>query len=82
MPNANQNPGIDPKYLSIPIIAVVQGSFYAANWLILANFDPNFVIPEISVKQVRKHLACMLGGFGQAFLDCLSSTDLLRLCPF
>ncbi len=40
---------------------VFQGSFYAANWLILANFDPNFVIPEINVNQVRKDLACMLG---------------------
>ncbi len=44
-----------------------QGSFYAANWLILANFDPNFVIPEISVNQVRKDLACMLGGSGRLF---------------
>ncbi len=49
-----------------------QGSFYAANWLILANFDPNFVIPEISVNQVRKYLACMLGGSGRIFLTaCL-----------
>ncbi len=31
-----------------------QGSFYTANWLILANFDPNLVIPEISVNQVRQ----------------------------
>ncbi len=44
-----------------------QGSFCAANWLILANFDPNFVIPEISVNQVRKDLACMLGGSGRPF---------------
>ena len=42
-----------------------QGSFYAANWLILANFDPNFVIPETSVNQVRKDLSCMLGGSGR-----------------
>ncbi len=45
-----------------------QGSFYAANWLILANFDPNFVIPEISVKQVRKDSSCMLGGSGRLFM--------------
>ncbi len=43
------------------IFARTQGSFYAANWLILANFDPNFVISEISVNQVRKDLACMVG---------------------
>ncbi len=46
----------------------MQGSFYAANWLILANFGPNFVIPEISVNTVRKDLACMLGGSGRLFL--------------
>ncbi len=46
----------------------LQGSFYAANWLIFANFDPNFVIPEISVIQVRKDLACMLGGSGRLFM--------------
>ncbi len=45
-----------------------QESFYAANWLILANFDPNFVIPEISVNQVRKYLAYMLGGSGRLFM--------------
>ncbi len=45
-----------------------QGSFYAANWLILAKFDPNFVIPETSVNQVRNDLACMLGGSGRLFL--------------
>ncbi len=47
---------------------VKQGSFYAANWLILANFDPNFVIPETSVNQVRKDLACMLGCSGRLFM--------------
>ncbi len=31
-----------------------QGCDCAANWLILANSDPNFVISEISVNQVRK----------------------------
>ncbi len=31
-----------------------QGCDCAANWLILANYDPNFVISEISVNQVRK----------------------------
>ncbi len=31
-----------------------QGCDCAANWLILANFDPNFFISEISVNQVRK----------------------------
>ncbi len=45
-----------------------KGSFYAANWLILANFDPNFVIPEISANQVRKDLACMQGGSGRIFM--------------
>ncbi len=45
-----------------------SGSFYAANWLILSNFDPNFVIPEISVNQMRKDLACMLGGSGRLFM--------------
>ncbi len=50
-----------------------QGSFYAASWLILANFDPHFVIPEISLNQVRKDLACMLGGSGRLFLTvCLA----------
>ena len=32
----------------------IQGCDCAANWLILANSDPNFVISEISVNQVRK----------------------------
>ncbi len=45
----------------------IQGSFYTANWLILANFDPNFVIPEISVNQMRKDIACMLQGTGRLF---------------
>ncbi len=45
-----------------------QGSFYAANWLILVNFDPNFIIPEISVNQVRKDLACILGGSVRIFV--------------
>ncbi len=31
-----------------------QGCDCAANWLILTNSDPNFVISEISVNQVRK----------------------------
>ncbi len=30
----------------------VHGTFCTANWLILANFDPNFVTPTISVNQV------------------------------
>ena len=38
-----------------------------ANWLILASFDPNFIISEISVNQMRKYLACMLGGSGRFF---------------
>ncbi len=33
---------------------LIHGTFCAANWLILANFDQNFVTPEISVNQVRK----------------------------
>ncbi len=33
---------------------IQQGCDCAANWLILANSDPNFVITEISVNQVRK----------------------------
>ncbi len=32
----------------------LQGCDCAANWLILANSDANFVISEISVNQVRK----------------------------
>ncbi len=32
----------------------LQGCDCAANWLILANSDQNFVISEISVNQVRK----------------------------
>ncbi len=32
----------------------IHGTFYAANWLILANFDPKFVTHEISVNQLRK----------------------------
>ncbi len=39
-----------------------QGWFNAANWQILANSDPNFVIPEISVNQVKKMLAYVGGG--------------------
>ena len=49
-------------------LVCAQGSFYPANWLILADFDPNFVIREISVNQVRKYLACMLGGSGRLFM--------------
>ncbi len=33
---------------------MLQGCDCAANWLILAKSDPNFVISEISVHQVRK----------------------------
>ncbi len=39
-------------HLSEPNIQ--QGCDCAANWLLLANSDPNFVISEISVNQVRK----------------------------
>ena len=42
--------------------------FYAANWLILASFDPNFVTPEISVNQVKEDSAFMLGGSGRLFM--------------
>ncbi len=45
-----------------------QGSFYAANWLILANFDPNFVTPEVGVNQVKEDSACILGGSGRLFM--------------
>ena len=33
---------------------LIHGTFCAANWLILANFDPNFVTLEISGNKVRK----------------------------
>ncbi len=39
-----------------------HGTFCAANWLILANFDPNFVTPEISVNQVKKCWPICWGG--------------------
>ncbi len=48
-------------YRKTIIYSESKGSFYTGNWLILANFDTNFVIPEISVNQVRKDLACILG---------------------
>ena len=48
-----------------------QGSFYAANWLILANSDPKFVIPEISVNLVRKDLT--IGGSGRLFMTACSA---------
>ncbi len=38
----------------------VQGCDFAANWLILASSDPNFVMSEISVNQMRK-LSSALG---------------------
>ena len=59
-----------------------QGSFYAANWLILANFDPNFVIPEISVNQVRKYLVCMLGGSGRLFMTACPAPIYFTLVRF
>ncbi len=42
-------------------VNISQGWFYAANWQILANFEPNFVTPEISVNQVKNLLAYMWG---------------------
>ncbi len=36
------------------ILVLKQGCDCAANWLILANSDPNFVISEIRVNQVGK----------------------------
>ncbi len=61
----------------------MQGSFYPANWLNLANFDSNFVIPEISVNQVRKDLACMLGGSGRLFMTvCLALIYFAHLAEF
>ncbi len=56
-------------FLYVCLSVCDQGSFYAANWLKLANFYPNFVIPEIGVNQVRKALACMLGGSGRLFMS-------------
>ena len=55
--------------LHLCCLSCSQGWFYAANWLILANFDPNFVIPQISVLS-EKMLAHVQGGpysQGQAF---------------
>ncbi len=69
------------RYTTTSVMSVAQRSFYAANWLILANFDPNFVIPEISVNQVRKKFSLYAGRFWQAFHHCLSGTYLLCLCP-
>ena len=42
------------RKLSARELLELQGCDCAANWLILANSDPNFVISEISVNQVRK----------------------------
>ena len=38
-----------------------QGWSYAANWQILANFDPNFVTLEICANQV-KNVGLHVGG--------------------
>ncbi len=61
------------------MVTSMQGSFYAANWLILANFDPNFVTPKISVNQVKKRFSLYAGGFWQTFHDCLSCSA--RMIP-
>ena len=50
----------------------MQGTFYAANWLILANFDSDSVISEISVNQVRNGSAYVLGGPDMHFFEHLS----------
>ena len=50
-------------------ITLNQGCDCAANWLILANSDPNFVISEISVNQVRKCLPAR----GLGYLCCYGS---------
>ena len=46
--------GIEPTVFIIWVSLCDQGCDCAANWLILANSDPNFVITEISVNQVTK----------------------------
>ena len=47
---------------------ILQGSFYAANWLILPNCIQILSSLEISVNQVRKDLACMLWGSSRLFM--------------
>ncbi len=58
----------------------LQGWFYAANWQILANFDKNFVIPEISVNQVKKMLVFMLGGGGYEVLTAQDGPFKIKNC--
>ncbi len=47
------------------------GTFYAINWLISANFDSNFIIPEINVNQMIKGSAYLLGPITGQMIDLL-----------
>ncbi len=55
MPKVNYFKIIKYSCGELPLLfCIVQGCDCAANWLIVANSDPSFVISEISVNQVRK----------------------------
>ncbi len=65
------------------VVTLSQGWFYAANWLILANFDQNFVIPWISVNQVRKCWSICRGVLTakERPFKCQKCSSFRGLCP-
>ncbi len=77
----SENARLQDQSKMLRLHRTIQGWFYAANWQILANFDKYFVIPEISVNQVKKMFVFMLGGGGYEVLTPQDGPFKIKNCP-